>query len=245
MSGRRTAAALFEPEAAVPAPRSALLDSGPALFRPSALDLETTRIVEPVDSLFSPHSSEEPGEEAQTPPADGSRRRRAADAPRRRRAQGTARGGRPRGLVVALVTAAVVALVVGGTSLVKAGKLGALNPDSGTSQPAVQARPAQPPQPPLAAPPPPTPDQAALQERERAKQQAEDAKKKQEAAAASDPAQAVLSLANCTKRVGDGPSLSQAIASASPGQKICAIGNMGGSRLEITRSGTANAPITV
>lgn len=233
--GRRTAAPLFAPEAVVPAPRSALLDSGPALLRPSALDLETTRIVEPVESLL----------EDEEPPAADSARRRAADAPPRVRVRATVRGGRPRGLVVGLVTAAVVALVVGGTSLVKAGKLGALHPDSGASEPAVQAHPAQPPRPPLAAPPPRTPDKPAPHAQEPAKQRPEEAKKKQEAAVASDPAQGVLSLANCTKRVGDGSSLNQAVASASPGQKICAIGNVGGGRLEITRSGTANAPITV
>lgn len=238
--GQRTAAPLFEPEVAVPAPRSALLDSGPALFRPSALDLETTRIVEP----FTLPAESEP-ESEEPPPAGGTGRQKADEPPPgRRRARSTAKGRRPGGLVVGLVTAAVVALVVGGTTLVKAGKLGVLSPDSGASTPAVQAQPAQPPQPPLAAPPPPTPEQLAAQEQERAKQQAEAAKKKQREAAASDPAQAVMSLANCTKRVSDGSSLTQAIASASPGQKICAIGNMA-SRLEITRSGTANAPITV
>jgi parallel beta helix pectate lyase-like protein len=238
-SGRHALAPPSGSDAAVPAPRSALLDSGPALFRPSALDLETTRIVEPLTSYL-------PSEEPPPPPPDGSGRRRAADGPGRGRAPGTEGRGRPKGLVIGLVTAAVVALVVGGTSLVKAGKLGALNPNSGATEQTAQARQAQPP-PPLAAPPPPAPDPRVLQAQERAKQQAEAAKKKQqqEAAAASDPAQGVMSLADCDKRVSDGASLNQAIASASPGQKICAIGNMGGSRLEVTRSGTASAPITV
>ncbi|WP_156994230.1 right-handed parallel beta-helix repeat-containing protein [Pseudonocardia acaciae] len=238
----RTPAPLFDADAAVPAPRSALLDSGPALFRPSALDLETTRIVEPITSVFD-DEPEDAEEKVEQEPAKKPGRRR-AESHRRRRAPATAR--RPRGLVIGLVTAAVVAMLVGGTSLVRAGKFGALTPDSGASDPAAQAAPTiAPPPPPPATPPTPDPAAQQAQEQERAKQQAEAAKKQKEAAAAADPAQSVMSMANCSKRVSDGSSLSQAIASASPGQKICAVGNMGGSRLQISRSGTANAPITV
>jgi hypothetical protein len=52
-------------------------------------------------------------------------------------------------------------------------------------------------------------------------------------------------LTNCTRRVASGPGLTQALSSVSPGQKICAVGDMGGTRLTISRSGTPTNPITV
>jgi hypothetical protein len=99
--------------------------------------------------------------------------------------------------------------------------------------------------PPDLAPPPtlPTTDPAA-EARDRAKKQADAAKKAAQNAGAG-AGDSVLSLANCTKRVGDGASLQQALAAAAPGQKICAVGNMGGSRLQVNRSGTPGNPITV
>ena len=52
-----------------------------------------------------------------------------------------------------------------------------------------------------------------------------------------------LAQANCGKRASDAASLSRALSTAAPGERICASGSMGASRLQVTRSGTSTAPI--
>jgi hypothetical protein len=146
---------------------------------------------------------------------------------------------RPGAGMMVLVVGTVVGLLVGATVLVGFGKSLWSTPDrdADTSHNATP--------PPDLAPPPalPTTDPAA-DARDRAKKQADAAKKAAQNAGAG-AGDSVLSLANCTKRVGDGASLQQALAAAAPGQKICAVGNMGGSRLQVNRSGTPGNPITV
>ncbi|GAA5156857.1 hypothetical protein GCM10023321_33600 [Pseudonocardia eucalypti] len=144
-----------------------------------------------------------------------------------------ASGGRPGVLTLALVILAVVGLVVGGTALVRTN----LFKDDASTNPPLAAPP------PPAAPPAPAPDaaaKAAEEARQKAKKQAEAAKKPAPAPGSAQP-----TLANCTKKVSDGAALNAALASASPGQKICAVGNMGGTRLSVKKGGTAAAPIQV
>ncbi|HTF47516.1 MAG TPA: right-handed parallel beta-helix repeat-containing protein [Pseudonocardia sp.] len=156
---------------------------------------------------------------------------------------------RPGARIWALVAGAVVGLIVGATALVGVGKSfwSAPNQDAThtTNPPPVpELTPAPPP--PAPAPPAPAPPAAAPPNdaQARAKAQADAAAKAAEGAGAG-AGDSVLSLANCTKRVGDGGSLQQAIGSAAPGQKICAVGNMGATRLQVNRSGTPNAPIMI
>ena len=151
---------------------------------------------------------------------------------------------RPGARIWALVAGAVIGLIVGATALVGVGKSfwSAPNQDAThtTNPPPVpELTPA--PSPPAPAPPAAAPPNDA---QARAKAQADAAAKAAEGAGAG-AGDSVLSLANCTKRVGDGGSLQQAIGSAAPGQKICAVGNMGATRLQVNRSGTPNAPITI
>ncbi|HEY0576013.1 MAG TPA: right-handed parallel beta-helix repeat-containing protein [Pseudonocardia sp.] len=171
------------------------------------------------------------------------RRRIARRAPVRKRSW-LAR--RPGARVWALVAGAVVGLIVGATALVGVGKSFWSTPNQDADATHNATPPAVPeltpaPPPPAPAPPAPAPPNNA---QGRAKAQADAAAKAAEGAGAG-AGDSVLSLANCTKRVADGGGLQQAIGSAAPGQKICAVGNMGGTRLQVNRSGTANAPIMV
>lgn len=50
---------------------------------------------------------------------------------------------------------------------------------------------------------------------------------------------------NCTRRATDGSGMQLALSGASPGDRICLTGDMGATRLEISRSGTSEAPIIV
>jgi hypothetical protein len=52
------------------------------------------------------------------------------------------------------------------------------------------------------------------------------------------------SLANCTKKVTTAAALTQALSGAGAGDKICATGNMG-SRLTVSKGGTAAAPVRI
>ncbi|MGQ0483702.1 MAG: right-handed parallel beta-helix repeat-containing protein [Pseudonocardia sp.] len=52
-------------------------------------------------------------------------------------------------------------------------------------------------------------------------------------------------LTNCTATATDGPSMEGAVAAARPGDRICLDGNLAGTKLKITRSGTAEQPITI
>ena len=147
--------------------------------------------------------------------------------------------GRPGTKTMVLVVGTVIGLLVGATVLVGFGKSLWSTPDRDTDT----THNATPP-PDLAPPPaPPAPD-PATEARDRAKKQADAVKKAAENAGAG-AGDSVLSLANCTKRVSDGASLQQALAAASPGQKICAVGNMGNARLQVNKSGTPGNPITV
>jgi hypothetical protein len=171
------------------------------------------------------------------------RRRIARRAPVRKRSW-LAR--RPGARVWALVAGAVVGLIVGATALVGVGKSFWSTPNQDADATHNATPPAVPeltpaPSPPAPAPPAPTPPSDA---QARAKARADAAAKAADGAGAG-AGDSVLSLANCTKRVADGGSLQQAVGSAAPGQKICALGNMGGTRLQVSRSGTANAPIMV
>jgi len=51
--------------------------------------------------------------------------------------------------------------------------------------------------------------------------------------------------ANCTKQVADGAGLNQAIAGATPGDRICITGDLGSVRLEIGKGGTEQAPLAI
>ncbi|HEX4252061.1 MAG TPA: hypothetical protein VH008_29665 [Pseudonocardia sp.] len=195
---------------------------------------------------FDDESDEDDDEDATTVLAPGrARARRGATETDRPRRTGIRRllPARPGARTIVLVVGTVVGLLVGATVLVGFGKSLWSTPDrdADTTHNATQ--------PPDLAPPPalPTTDPAA-DARDRAKKQADAAKKAAEGAGSgigTGAGDSVLSLANCTKRVGDGASLQQALAAATPGQKICAVGNMGGSRLQVSRSGTPGNPITV
>jgi hypothetical protein len=148
------------------------------------------------------------------------------------------RPGRPRALTIAAVVCAVAALLVGGTVLVRAARTANSTPTpvpdaTGKAAPPVVVVP------PL--PPPPGPDARAPR---KAKDRAAAAERRA-APADQNGGAGVPTLANCTKRVGSGAALTQALSSASAGQKICAVGDMGGTRLTISRSGTPANPITV
>jgi hypothetical protein len=147
--------------------------------------------------------------------------------------------GRPGTKTMVLVVGTVIGLLVGATVLVGFGKSLWSTPDRDTDT----SHNATPP-PDLAPPPVPPTTDPATEARDRAKKQADAAKKAAENAGAG-AGDSVLSLANCTKRVSDGASLQQALAAASPGQKICAVGNMGNARLQVNKSGTPGNPITV
>lgn len=54
-----------------------------------------------------------------------------------------------------------------------------------------------------------------------------------------------LAQTDCAKRASDAAGLSRALATAAPGDRICATGSMGASRLQVTRSGTAASPIVL
>jgi hypothetical protein len=49
----------------------------------------------------------------------------------------------------------------------------------------------------------------------------------------------------CTKQVTDSAGLSQAISSASPGDRICITGDLGSIRLEISKGGSEQAPLVI
>jgi hypothetical protein len=148
--------------------------------------------------------------------------------------------GRPGTRMIVLVMGAVVGLVLGITALIGFGKSLWSTPDNDVDT----SHNAAPTPPPLASPPLASPTDPAAQARDRAKKQADAAKRAAQNAGAGSGS-SVLSLANCTKRVSSAASFQQAVAAAAPGQKICATGNMGGSRLQVSRSGTPAAPITV
>ena len=145
--------------------------------------------------------------------------------------------GRPGMRTMAVAAGAVVALIVGITALVGVGRSALTSPDQGSAPVA-----APPLSPPVALPPPappvaPAPTTPATTRAPAPKP------------AAPGPTggggTSVLSLADCTTRVTTAAALQKAVASAAPGQKICATGNMGGSRLQVSRSGTPAKPITV
>jgi Right handed beta helix region len=49
----------------------------------------------------------------------------------------------------------------------------------------------------------------------------------------------------CTARAGDPDGMRRVVTSASPGDRICLTGDMGSTRLNVERSGTADRPITI
>ena len=59
------------------------------------------------------------------------------------------------------------------------------------------------------------------------------------------PGAAVAAQTGCTKRAADAVSLTQALGSAAPGERICVTATIAGMRLKITKGGSAQAPITV
>ncbi|MDT7675746.1 MAG: hypothetical protein QOD82_3648, partial [Pseudonocardiales bacterium] len=201
-----------------------------ASIRPAA-DLGATTVFQ------APRSDEETAQVLEFEPRAGHRRAR----PRPERA-GVRRmfSGRPGTRMIILVMGAVVGLVLGITALIGFGKSLWSTPDNDVDT----SHNAAPTPPPLASPPVAPPTDPAAEARDRAKRQADAAKRAAQNAGAGSGS-SVLSLANCTKRVSSAASLQQAVAAAAPGQKICATGNMGGSRLQVSRSGTPAAPITV
>jgi Right handed beta helix region len=221
--GGESGAARAEPaeEAAVPTAAVAFVPA--ATFQP-ATDRDLHADLDPL-----PGSGDEVDEAGVTTVlgSDTPNRQRREPAKRARAAR---RGRRPSNRLIALAAAGVVLVIVGVTVLVGYGKSLWSSPEHASDTHSGAPAPAP-------VPTPPPGDDAA-----RAKKQADATKKAPPNADAPD---AALSLANCTKRVGDGASLQQALASAAPGQKICATGGAGGGRLKVTRSGTPSAPITV
>jgi hypothetical protein len=142
------------------------------------------------------------------------------------------------------ITIGLVAFATGAVVLTSAALVGGASDDT-TSLAAVgppaSVRPIEPP-PPLE--PPTVEDHAPPSPAPSAKKPSPTAKAP--AAAPARPAQgAKLALAGCSRKATDAASFSSALASAAPGDKICATGNMGGQRLNVSRSGTAAKPIMV
>ncbi|WP_245607281.1 right-handed parallel beta-helix repeat-containing protein [Pseudonocardia spinosispora] len=145
-----------------------------------------------------------------------------------------------------LAAIATGALLVAGTALVGSLRHDPIGPFGDSTQAAglegeqPQAAPILPPVPDPAA-------EAAAKEEQEKDEAAAKAKKeaaaKKKAAAADDGG--TVSLVNCTKQVTSGAALTQAISAAKAGDKICATGNMGASRLTVSKGGTATNPVQI
>jgi hypothetical protein len=136
---------------------------------------------------------------------------------------------------IGLVALATGALLVAGNALVGLGS-GDHGSDSGGGQEATLAAPAQP----VAPPPPPTTTHRRHGATSGSSTTSRASKPRTGSSASGD-----TELVSCTKRVSSAAGLTQALSSAGAGDKICATGDMGTSRLSISKGGTAGSPLRV
>jgi hypothetical protein len=148
---------------------------------------------------------------------------------------------RLRSVKVGLAAIAAGALVVAGTALVSAGRSGQFGPtdDAGRNTALAAPQPNPAPVVPAVPPVPDTAASAAQAAKEQAQKLAEAAKKQH---ADDDDSSGA---AGCATRATTATALTQALADAKPGEKICAVGNMASTRLTISRGGTPSAPLQV